>query len=115
MLEAGLSIGEVHRRTGRAKSSIYQLTKKVETMGAERAVKTSPGCGKKVLVSLQDIKIIIKHVKKEPFISAKKIKEKMKNRGKKFSPRYIRKVLQRAGYSGKHAAKKSLLTENDDA
>ena len=53
MLEAGLSIWEVHRRTGRAKSSIHQLTKKVETMGAERAVKTSPGCGKKVLASLK--------------------------------------------------------------
>ena len=39
---------------------------------------------------------MIKLVKQSPFITAKKVKEKMRATGMKFTPRYIRKVLQRA-------------------
>ena len=96
MLEAGLSIGEVHWRTGRAKSSIHQLKLKSEREESAKAVRNSPGQGRKCLASLGDVRKMIKLVKQSPFITAKKVKEKMRATGTKFTPRYIRKVLQRA-------------------
>ena len=111
MLSAGLAISEVARRMGRAKSSIHELKVRKERSGSVRACQTSPGCGRHNIARLGEVKKIVRMVKASPFMSAKKIKEKLGDRGRKFSPRMIRHILQKAGYSAKHAAKKPLLTD----
>ena len=85
--------------------SIHQLKLKSEREESAKAVRNSPGQGRKCLASLGDVRKMIKLVKQSPFITAKKVKET------KFTPRYIRKVLQHAVYSAKHAAKKPMLNE----
>ena len=52
MLSAGLMIKEVAEKMGRAKSSIHALKEKHAREGSVRAVKTSPGRGRKNLASL---------------------------------------------------------------
>ena len=111
LLSVGLSIGEVARRMGRAKSSIFKLKEKKNRGDSVRACQASPGGGRRNLASLGDVKRIIRMVKASPFITAKKIKDQMGEAGVRFSPRRIREILQRAGYSTKHAAKKPLLTD----
>ena len=79
-------------------------------LGEERAMVKRPGCGRKNLATLSDIRKIIRIVQKRPFITAKSIKRLLGDEGEKFSVR-IREILQKAGYMSRHAARKPLLTE----
>ena len=77
MLSAGLSIREVARRMGRAKSSIHGLKEKKARSDSVRACQQSPGQGRHNFASLGEVRKIIKMVKASPFITAKKIKDKL--------------------------------------
>ena len=110
-LKAGWTISQVAKELGRDKSAISRLAKKAREMGEEKAMVRSPGCGRKNLASLGDIRKILRMVQKRPFITAKSIKRLLGEDGDKFSVRRIREILQNAGYKSRHAARKPLLTE----
>lgn len=107
LLQSGLSMAKVARQMKVAKSSISRLASKVRKVGNERALKNLPGQGRKPKASLGDWKRIVRMVKKNPFITALKIKEKLKL---DLSVRYIQNMLHENGYPARKAAKKPLLT-----
>ena len=78
MLSTGLSIREVARRMGRAKSSIHGLKEKKARSNSVRACQQSPSQGRHNLASLGEVRKIIRMVKASPFITAKKIKDKLR-------------------------------------
>ena len=81
MLSTGLSIREVARRMGRAKSSIHGLKEKKARSNSVRACQQSPSQGRHNLASLGEVRKIIRMVKASPFITAKKIKDKLRGGG----------------------------------
>ena len=74
LLQSGLSMAKVARQMKVAKSSISRLASKVRKVGNERALKNLPGQGRKPKATLGDWKRIVRMVKKNPFITALKIK-----------------------------------------
>ena len=65
---------------GRAKSSIHGLKEKARS-DSIRACQQSPGQGRHNLASLGEVRKIISMVKASPFITAKKIKDKLGGSG----------------------------------
>ena len=108
MLQMGKKKATIAKEMGVTKSCLTKIAKKVEKLGAERSLKNSPGAGRPPKSSLQDVKLIVRAIKKEPFLTAVKIKRRLSL--DHLSVRRIQEILVKAGYPARKAARKPLLT-----
>ena len=86
------------------KSCVTKIARKVAR--PERSLNNSPGAGRPPKSSLQDVKRIIREIKKEPFLTAVKIKKRLSL--DHLSVRRIQEILQKAGYPATKAARKQV-------
>ena len=107
-LQRGKMKAAIARDMGVTKSCVTKIARKVARLGPERSLKNSPGAGRPPKSSLQDVKRIIREIKKEPFLTAVKIKKRLAL--DHLSVRRIQEILQKAGYPARKAARKPLLT-----
>ena len=71
ILGMGVSIGEVAKKLGRAKSSIHQLKEKAREIDSTRACARSPACRPQKKAMEREKQKIIAIVKEEPFTTAR--------------------------------------------
>ena len=109
-LDNGERPSHIAKDMGVSPSSITRLRKKVREVGKVRALKNKPGQGRPQKASLQDIRIILKSIKKRPFLSCVRIKHLLAPQLDHLSVRMIQQTLCRCGYKAFRAAKKPMLT-----
>ena len=103
------SYREIGSIIGRSFSSVRNIVIK---FGKTATLNTEPRSGRPKIFSPKEQRIIVNTIKKDSKFSAPKIcQEMLKSTGKKSDPQTVRNVLYKAGYHGRSARKKPLISK----
>lgn len=110
-LENGKSQSQIAKMYGISQSSVSRLKAKIHEFNSiDRII----GSGRKRSLSEEDLGFLIKNIGKDSKIGSTKLSAKLLlDRGKRVSPRTLRRVLLKNGYKGRSACSKPLLSNKN--
>lgn len=108
---AGKSYRDIGKLLNKSHSTIQSIIKRFKT---ENQVRDKPKPGPSFILNERDNRWIVRKIRENPRLSAPKLSAAFEQHsGKKVCAETIRRVLRRAGYNGRVARKKPLLTEKN--